>query len=43
MGKTVVIGGGTAGLAAAYTLERAGADYVVIEKGDFCGGRIYGV
>ena len=43
MGKTVVIGGGTAGLAAAYTLEKAGAEYVVIEKGDFCGGRLYGV
>ena len=43
MGKTVVIGGGTAGLAAAYTLEKAGADYVVLEKGDFCGGRLYGV
>jgi len=43
MGKTVIIGGGTSGLAAAYTLERAGAEYVVLEKNDFSGGRIYGV
>lgn len=42
MGKTVVIGGGTAGLAAAYTLEKAGADYMVLEKRDFTGGRICG-
>jgi protoporphyrinogen oxidase len=43
MGKTVIIGGGTAGLAAAYTLERAGEEYVVLEKRDFAGGRIYGI
>ena len=42
MGKTVIVGGGTAGLAAAYTLERAGADYTVLEKREFSGGRIYG-
>ena len=42
MGKTVIVGGGTAGLAAAYTLDRAGADYSVLEKRDFSGGRIYG-
>ena len=42
MGKTVVAGGGTSGLAAAYTLDMAGADYVVLEKRDFAGGRIYG-
>ncbi len=42
MGKTVVVGGGTSGLAAAYTLEKAGADCEVLEKRDFSGGRIYG-
>ncbi len=43
MGKTVVIGGGTSGLAAAYTLEKSGAECVVLEKREFAGGRIYGV
>lgn len=42
MGKTVVVGGGTSGLAAAFTLEKAGADCLVLEKRDFSGGRIYG-
>jgi protoporphyrinogen oxidase len=42
MGKTVIIGGGTSGLAAAYTLEQAGAECLVLEKRDFAGGRIYG-
>lgn len=41
MGKTVIVGGGTAGLAAAYTLQRAGADYLVLEERDFSGGRLY--
>lgn len=43
MGKTVVVGGGTAGLAAAFTLEKGGADCTVLEQRDFAGGRIYGV
>lgn len=43
MGRTVVIGAGASGLAAAYTLERGGAECVVLEKRDFPGGRIYGV
>lgn len=43
MGKTVVVGGGTAGLAAGYVLDRAGADYLVLEKNKYSGGRIYGV
>jgi protoporphyrinogen/coproporphyrinogen III oxidase len=43
MGKTVVIGGGTSGLAAAYTLQKAGVDCIVLEKREFSGGRIYGV
>jgi protoporphyrinogen/coproporphyrinogen III oxidase len=42
MGNTVIVGGGTAGLAAAYTLEQAGADYTILEKREFSGGRIYG-
>ncbi|PKQ27528.1 MAG: hypothetical protein CVT63_07515 [Candidatus Anoxymicrobium japonicum] len=42
MGKTVVVGGGTSGLAAAYTLEKAGADCLVLEKREFSGGRIHG-
>jgi oxygen-dependent protoporphyrinogen oxidase len=41
MGKIVVIGGGAAGLSAAYMLERAGHDCTVLEKRDFAGGRIY--
>lgn len=43
MGKTVVVGGGAAGLAAAYTLQGAGVDCLVLEKRDFTGGRIYGL
>lgn len=42
MGKTVVIGGGVSGLAAAYTLESAGADCLVLEKNNFSGGRVRG-
>ncbi len=42
MGKTVVIGGGTSGLAAAYTLQKAGVDCVVLEQRDFSGGRLAG-
>jgi oxygen-dependent protoporphyrinogen oxidase len=40
MGTTVVVGGGTSGLAAAVVLEQAGAPCVVVEKRDFSGGRI---
>ncbi|MBU4194316.1 MAG: FAD-dependent oxidoreductase [Actinobacteria bacterium] len=43
MAKTVVVGGGTSGLAAAYTLEKAGVECTVLEKEDYSGGRIYGV
>lgn len=42
MSKTVIVGGGCAGLAAAYTLEKAGMDCTVLEKRDFSGGRLYG-
>jgi len=42
MRPTVIVGGGTSGLAAAYTLERAGAPHAVLEKRDVSGGRIAG-
>lgn len=43
MGRAVVVGGGTSGLAAAFVLEKAGADCEVVEKRDFAGGRIASV
>lgn len=43
MAKTVVIGGGTSGLAAAYTLQKAGMECAVLEKSKYSGGRIHGV
>lgn len=43
MGKAVVVGGGIAGLAAAYALEKAGVECTVLEKRDFSGGRTYSV
>lgn len=45
--EVIVIGGGLAGLAAAYRLSKAGRDVLVLEKGPSCGsknvsgGRIY--
>ena len=33
----IVVGGGLAGSAAAYTLAKAGAKVVVIERGERCG------
>lgn len=39
--KIVVIGGGLSGLAAAWTLERAGADYTLIEVKRALGGSIH--
>lgn len=39
-GKVVVIGAGNAGLAAAYELEKAGVDYVVLEATSRYGGRV---
>ncbi len=42
MANTVVVGGGTSGLAAATVLEQAGAGCTVIEKRGFAGGRIAG-
>lgn len=44
----IVVGGGLAGSAAAYTLAKAGAKVIVIERGETCGcknmtgGRLYG-
>ena len=46
--EVIVVGGGLAGSAAAYTLAKAGVKVVVIERGESCGcknmtgGRLYG-
>ena len=36
----VIVGGGNAGLAAAYELEKAGVDYILYEASDRLGGRV---
>ena len=44
----IIVGGGLAGSAAAYTLAKAGVKVIVIERGETCGcknmtgGRLYG-
>lgn len=38
--KVVIIGAGCAGLSAAYTLQKQGVDYVVLEATDRIGGRV---
>lgn len=43
MGRTVVIGGGAAGIAAARTLHDAGHDVTLAEAGNRLGGRAYSV
>ncbi|WP_158787781.1 protoporphyrinogen oxidase [Granulicella sp. L46] len=40
MPKTIVIGGGISGLAAAYALQKSEADYLLIEASDHLGGKI---
>ena len=40
MGRAIIVGGGNAGLAAAYELEKAGADYLLLEATDRLGGRV---
>lgn len=37
--KVVIVGAGCAGLSAAYTLKKAGVDFVLLEASDFIGGR----
>jgi monoamine oxidase len=41
MEKIVIIGGGLAGLTAAYRLKKHGLDPLILEAGDRLGGRIY--
>lgn len=40
--KTIIIGGGTAGLAAAYTLKKNNIPVLILEKEEKAGGRIFG-
>ena len=40
MPRTVIIGGGIAGLACAHALSAADQDWVILEAGDACGGRV---
>ena len=40
--KVIVIGGGAAGLAAAYALRKHGKEAIVLEAGDHAGGRMAG-
>ena len=42
MRKVVVVGGGPAGLAAAYTLRRRGVEATILESADHAGGRMAG-
>jgi monoamine oxidase len=43
MGRTVVIGGGAAGIAAARRLHDAGVDVLLVEAGDRLGGRAHSI
>ncbi|MDX1918533.1 MAG: FAD-dependent oxidoreductase [Candidatus Caenarcaniphilales bacterium] len=40
-GRTVIIGGGLAGLAAASLFERRGEDYILLERSDHWGGKMH--
>lgn len=46
--ECIVVGGGLAGLTAAYVLANAGKEVMLVERGNYCGaknvtgGRIYG-
>lgn len=42
MRRIIIIGGGTAGLAAAYTLKKRGLEAIVLEANDRAGGRLGG-
>lgn len=38
----IVVGGGPAGLSAAYTMSKAGLEVIVIERGEYCGAKNVG-
>ena len=42
VGRVIVVGGGAAGLAAAYTLRKHGIEPLLLEAGDKAGGRLAG-
>ena len=37
--EVIVVGGGLAGLSAAYTMARAGMEVLLIERGSYCGAK----
>lgn len=37
--EVIVVGGGLAGLSAAYTIARAGMEVLLIERGSYCGAK----
>ena len=37
--QVIVVGGGPAGISAAITVARAGAEVILIERGEFCGSK----
>ncbi len=41
MSKVIVVGGGIAGLSAAWALQKAGVDYALLEKSERWGGKVH--